>query len=73
MQIAVSLTDTSKPTECFMAALPLATFAAGLPRPRFQCQCEELPFPPPANSAGTAIRHLKNSPPPILDHGKSIA
>jgi hypothetical protein len=61
MQIAVSLTDTSKPTECFMAALPLATFVAGLSGPRFQRQCEELPLPPPANSAGTAIPHLKNA------------
>ena len=55
MQIAVSLTDTSRPTECFMAVLPLSTFEAGLPGPRFQRQCEELPLPPPANSAGTAI------------------
>ena len=61
MQIAVSLTDTSRPTECFMAVLPLSTSEAGSPRPRSHRQCEELPLPPPANFAETAIPHLKNA------------
>src|ERR1043166_9149425 len=49
MQIAVSLTDTSRPTECFMAVLPLR-FVAGLPGARFQRQGEELPLPSPADT-----------------------
>jgi hypothetical protein len=44
-----------------MAVLSLSTFGTGSSGPRFQRQCEELPLPPPANSAGTAIPHLKNA------------
>jgi hypothetical protein len=42
-----------------MVVLSLSMFGAGLPGSRFHRQCEELPLLPPANSAGTAIPHLK--------------
>jgi hypothetical protein len=44
-----------------MAVLSLSTFETGSPGPRFHRQCEELPLPSPANSAGTAIPHLNNA------------
>src|SRR5215831_4824131 len=66
MQIAVSLTDTSRPAQCFMAVLPLLTFEAGSSGPHVQRQCEGLPPPPPATTAGTAvIPHLNKG----LVHG----
>jgi hypothetical protein len=51
MQIAVSLIDTSRPTECFMAVLSLLISEAGSPGARFHCQCKELPLLPSGSSA----------------------
>src|SRR5215472_9827327 len=59
MQIAVSLTDTSRPAQCFIVVLPLLTFGAGSSGPHVQRQCEGLPPSPLATTAGTtAIPHL---------------
>src|ERR1051325_221193 len=58
IQIAVSLTDTSRPTECFMAVLPLH-FVAGLPGPVSHVSVETCHL--------RLQRHRRNRDPPS-DH-----